>query len=137
MPIRDKTLYADNWREISLAVRERAGNRCETCGVANYALGHRYEDGEFVWLKTGNSYSEARESAKIMNLFSPSLHIIVIVLTVHHKDFDPGNNDPDNLICLCQYHHNIADLAHRQRNARATRQARRAAGSLFPVEAQP
>lgn len=25
-----------------------------------------------------------------------------IVLTSHHKDYDPSNNEDDNLVCLCQ-----------------------------------
>lgn len=31
-----KELYPKNWKEISLRVRERAGNRCEWCGAENY-----------------------------------------------------------------------------------------------------
>lgn len=25
-----------------------------------------------------------------------------VILTSHHKDYDPANNDPTNLVCLCQ-----------------------------------
>lgn len=36
MPIRpeNKALYPENWCEIATAVKERAGWRCEGCGVA-------------------------------------------------------------------------------------------------------
>jgi len=45
MPIKDRTAYPKNWKEISLAARERAGNRCEECGAANHAWGYRLPDG--------------------------------------------------------------------------------------------
>ena len=25
-----------------------------------------------------------------------------VILTSHHRDYDPSNNDDDNLVCLCQ-----------------------------------
>jgi len=28
--------YPENWKEISLRIRERAGNRCEFCGAENH-----------------------------------------------------------------------------------------------------
>lgn len=38
MPIRpeNKARYPKNWKEISLRIRERAGNKCEGCGAENY-----------------------------------------------------------------------------------------------------
>lgn len=37
MPIRaeNRARYPDNWKAISRAIRERAGNRCEECGAVN------------------------------------------------------------------------------------------------------
>lgn len=58
--------YPDNWKEIALEVKKRAGFRCEICG-AESSFGH--------------------------------------ILTVHHKDGNPANNDPENLIALCQRCH--------------------------------
>ncbi len=40
MPFK-KELYPSNWKEISLLIRERAGQKCEICGVANGAIGAR------------------------------------------------------------------------------------------------
>jgi hypothetical protein len=38
MPI-DLSKYPDNWKEISSRIRfERAGNKCENCGVENYTI---------------------------------------------------------------------------------------------------
>ncbi len=35
MPI-DRRAYPVNWAEISLRIRQRAGNRCEWCGAENH-----------------------------------------------------------------------------------------------------
>ena len=35
MPFKPE-LYPDNWKEISAAIRERAGGKCEFCGAENY-----------------------------------------------------------------------------------------------------
>jgi 5-methylcytosine-specific restriction endonuclease McrA len=32
----DYSLYPENWKDISRAIRERAGNRCENCGAENH-----------------------------------------------------------------------------------------------------
>ena len=38
MPIKpeNKKLYPNNWKQISLAIRERAQGKCEFCGAKNY-----------------------------------------------------------------------------------------------------
>jgi len=77
MPFK-KELYPENWStEIRPAILKRAGNRCEHpgCGVENHSI------------IEGN-----KKGSKI-------------VLTVHHRDKNTWNNDPDNLIALCQKHH--------------------------------
>jgi len=40
MPIRpeNKARYPRDWKQISLRIRERAGNKCEDCGVENYSI---------------------------------------------------------------------------------------------------
>jgi 5-methylcytosine-specific restriction endonuclease McrA len=40
MPIRpeNKARYPKDWKQISLRIRERAGNKCEDCGVENYSI---------------------------------------------------------------------------------------------------
>ena len=37
MPIRKENLarYPANWKSISASIRDRAGNKCETCGAEN------------------------------------------------------------------------------------------------------
>ncbi|WP_199085980.1 hypothetical protein [Bosea sp. ASV33] len=51
MPIRseNKARYPKEWPAISAKIRERAGQRCEECGVENYTLGGRLPGGR--WLK--------------------------------------------------------------------------------------
>lgn len=40
MPIRpeNKARYPKDWPAISRAIRDRAGNKCEECGVENYSI---------------------------------------------------------------------------------------------------
>jgi 5-methylcytosine-specific restriction endonuclease McrA len=40
MPIRpeNKDRYPKDWPQISARIRERAGQKCEDCGVANYSI---------------------------------------------------------------------------------------------------
>lgn len=50
MPIRpeNKKLYPKHWKQIRKDILKRANNRCEFCGVDNYAEGYRNKDGEFI-----------------------------------------------------------------------------------------
>ena len=36
MPIKDKSLYPENWKEIVMQIRARSGGRCEGCGAENH-----------------------------------------------------------------------------------------------------
>ena len=44
-----------------------------------------------------------------------------VILTVHHLDFNPANNEPWNLIALCQRCHNRIDKRWRAKNRREKR----------------
>jgi len=95
MPIKEenKKLYPENWKEISEYIRfERAGNKCEVCGLPNYAYVNKH---------TRELCLEDEENA------------IKIVLTVAHLDHNPTNNDPNNLKAMCQKCHNSYDRKHR------------------------
>jgi hypothetical protein len=149
MPIRpeNRDRYPPEWPEISAAIRRRAGNACEHCGVANHALGGRLPSGCFLpALPTGTGAgADARGltwpkpgddgSCGVAGRDPVRLRIIRIVLTVAHLDHTPENCDPANLKCLCQRCHNRHDAAHRQ----ATRRATAAAGQadLFNREREP
>lgn len=95
MPIRpeNRARYPKNWGEIRAAILERAGNRCEFCGVENHTM--RLNQ------KTGR---EAR-----------------IVLTVAHLNHTPEDCRPENLRALCQKCHNIYDAEHRKETRKEKR----------------
>lgn len=125
MPIKsqNKALYPENWKQISYDIRfNRAGNRCEVCGVKNYSVGYRDAHGNFH-RTYGNaihdlagigdlSYKQAIEFVNYFNEWYDE-RLIVIVLTVAHLDHNPENNDPKNLKAMCQRCHNRYDRKHR------------------------
>jgi len=133
MPI-DYSKYAKNWKQISRFIRfYRAQNRCEVCGVDNYAVGYR-ENGIFNPI-AGNiyadmagegksypslqplTYSEAKEIADFENEWdTEGRKYIVIVLTVAHLDHDIENNSFFNLKAMCQKCHNDYDKSYRRNN---------------------
>lgn len=74
MPIKaeNKSRYPKDWKQIRLRILERAGNRCEFCGVEN----HTYRLNPVT----------GKEAC--------------IVLTIAHLDHTPENCDPANLRAL-------------------------------------
>ena len=91
MPIKpeNRKRYPKNWKQIRQQILERAGNRCEFCGVENHSERARYDShkGKVVTVK--------------------------VVLTIAHLDHTPENCDPSNLRALCQRCHNRYDAQHR------------------------
>jgi len=126
MPIRpeNRARYPKDWPAISHRIRfERAGNRCEECGVPNYELGGRTPDG--LWHK-------ARIMGCDRSLPKPGsywwcdgpngaqmLRIVKIVLTVAHLNHQPENCADENLRAMCQRCHNIYDMKMRRAGIRA------------------
>lgn len=114
--------YPANWKtDIRPRILERAGHRCEWCGVENYAMGARDQTGRW------------RDAADIPP--GEGSKRIKIVLTIAHIDHDKTNNDDENLRALCQRCHLNHDRDHHRANAAATRrqkkqQALRAAGQM-------
>lgn len=103
MPIKpeNRSKYPKDWKLILERIRfERAGNRCEVCGVPNYACVNRI----------------TRELC-----LSDEFNAIRIVLTVAHLDHNPENYADDNLKAMCQKCHNSYDRAHRDRTIRESR----------------
>ena len=142
MPIRleNKARYPADWPEISAAVRKRADNKCEGCGVPNYEVGGRSPDG--AWHKS------LPLGEKLLRLewpepgqwawcegFAEKLRLVRIVLTVAHLDHQPENCDPGNLKALCQRCHNRLDSAERRRGMHERARAAAAIGDLFEVVA--
>lgn len=121
MPIKDKAAYGPDWPAIRAKVQKRAGNKCEGCGVANYAVGARDRRGD--WHNQADI--DHMNSDVGYSMFGEYPKIIRIVCTTAHLDHNPGNNDLDNLKFLCQACHNRYDSKHRAGNAALTRQAKR------------
>lgn len=110
MPIKpeNKHLYPKNWKQIRKNILERANNRCEFCGVENYAEGYRDCDGNFI-----ESYGMQQETDAL-----DGEKIIKIVLTVAHLDHNPQNCSPENLRALCQKCHLTYDIEHHKETRR-------------------
>lgn len=124
MPI-DYKKYPKNWKtEIRPSILIRAGGFahspkvaacCENCGLRNYDIGVRNEDGSFRLEHPANSHMEAKRLLNQFNLRGMNTKRIIIVLTVAHLDHDIKNNDLANLKALCQLCHNRHDAGTRGR----------------------
>lgn len=130
MPM-NRSLYPDDWKAISLRIRtERAGNKCEQCGVANGAWIARFQDDPARWVDLANEEELYRTGEE--DLLAP----VTVVLTVHHIGVDKPDGTPgsphdkmdcrdENLIALCQRCHLLADQPHHIKKRRVTRKKNR------------
>lgn len=140
MPIapENRKRYPENWGEVRQSILARARHCCEWCGVPNYAVGYRDNEGKFAPAR-GNgpvdaigrgrtwpnesiatTYGEAKEHADDFNFNDADNHWIVIVLTIAHvHDESPENCDPSNLAALCQRCHNRHDAPSRAKRRKA------------------
>ncbi|HMV87629.1 MAG TPA: hypothetical protein PLD20_05715 [Blastocatellia bacterium] len=124
MPINPelKHLYPPDWKAISRRIRfERAGGRCERCGVPNGAL--RAANGEWwfsedVMDAEGEPVMDVAEAEEILDVGKLSL----IVLTTAHLNHDPTDNREENLAALCQKCHLAHDLKHHLQSRRRNRE---------------
>lgn len=116
----NKGRYPEDWPGIALAIKERAGWRCECegeCGVA-HGLGP-FPDGDRCHKRHGFVYPGFfRNGAKC-------------VLTVAHLDHAPENCEPENLKAMCQGCHLRYD-APRKKTERIA--ARAGSEPLFETE---
>lgn len=111
--------YPPNWKELRAAILERAGHRCEGCGVPNYAWRNKRT---LEW-----TFDQWRTDVWAME----GDKVVRIVLTTAHLDHAPENNDPSNLKSYCQLCHNRYDQAHRKVNAYYTRRRKSNTPDLF------
>lgn len=118
MPI-DYKKYPKNWKELRAVVLKRANNKCEFCGVENYATGVREEDGTFRKI----------EGMELEAADLDGERVIQIVLTVAHLDHDEENHDVKlgRLAALCQRCHLLYDINEKKRR----RKNKKAVGDLF------
>lgn len=130
MPIREseRHRYPADWPEISRRIREGAGQVCEFCGVANYALG-AFIGG--LWHKAEPRGTGLRDDPRPGEMFPCRrgesvvwARVRRIVLTVAHMDHQPENCAAENLKALCQRCHLAYDRPHHLRNAARTRRSK-------------
>lgn len=126
MPI-DYKEYPDDWEQISLRIRkERAGDRCETCGIPNGILVRRKKANGADWENALEGETEDAVWKKPVR----------IVLTVAHvgaplADGSPGDKHDkhdvreENLKALCQRCHLKLDQKDHQTNRRNGRNWRK------------
>lgn len=122
MPIKpeNKKLYPKNWKQISEYIRfERAKNKCEVCGVENYAMGYRVK-GKFHTVKECEESMDNYGEDLLEDIPMEQMPI-KIILTVAHLDHNPENNDLKNLKAMCQKCHNNYDIGHRKETRKKSR----------------
>lgn len=118
MPIRqtEAARYPKDWKAISARIKTRSGGRCECAGECGL---HRTTPGP---RRCEERQGELAKWAKGR-----------VVLTVAHLDHQPENCDDANLKAMCQRCHLRYDVPHHQRNAAATRRAKKKNHELFAV----
>lgn len=105
-PIRaeERARYPKNWKAVSLAIRERAGGRCEC-------------EGECGLHRTNPGPRRCRERNGQPATFAKGR----VVLTVAHLNHQPEDCRDENLKAYCQRCHLRYDHEHHMKNAAATR----------------
>lgn len=142
MPIRpeNRDRYPRDWPAISAGIRERAGHRCEACGIPDRVLIRRGRSacGVPVWrLASDSAYCDGRSAIDGVPVSDTGEDTVawsapvLSVLTVAHLDHRPENCDPANLRAWCQRCHNAYDAPARRAGIRARAFAARAAADLF------
>lgn len=130
MPIKseNRARYPADWPQIRERILERAGHKCEACGVGNHWWIVRIPPA-FNWICVGFNERLAMRWPQdvVRSDIVDDFRIVEIVLTIAHLDHTPENCDPANLRAWCQRCH----LRYDQQHHRQTRRAGRAIGDLF------
>jgi 5-methylcytosine-specific restriction endonuclease McrA len=114
----DRSKYPADWEQIRARTLERAGHKCERCGVSNRVVGYREKSGEFVQLAA--SKGECGMETETASLDGHK--VIEIVLTIAHVGENKhGKMDTSQLEALCQRCHLREDIEEHRVNAAATR----------------
>ena len=120
MPIKREN-YPVNWLELRKRVQNRAGDKCEQCGVPNHESGARDKRGKWH----SQDGIDGMNSDVGYSLFGDYPKIIRIVCTTAHLDHDTTHNDLDNLQFLCQRCHLAHDREVNQATATVTRRQKK------------
>lgn len=112
MPI-DYSKYPKDWRKIRVRILARAENQCECVGECGL---HRTTPGPRRCCEVHHASARWAKGR--------------IVLTIAHLDHDTQHNGPEHLKALCQRCHLRYDVGIHARNAAATRERKRAFGTM-------
>jgi len=116
MPIKDKSIYPINWKQIRERILDRDENECRFCHVPNGMKITR--DAKGNWWEA--SFQDGEHFA-----FTGHSKPLRIVLTIAHLDHDVSNNADDNLAALCQRCHLRHDIKQHVSNAATTRRLKK------------
>lgn len=105
--------YPDNWKEISLEIRDRADGQCECTGECALHRGNRC-------LELDHSIAQFAQGE--------------VILTVAHMNHCKSDCRPENLKAMCNTCHLRYDLNLHARNAFENRRNQMANGDLFESE---
>ena len=137
MPIRPeyRWLYPIDWKQLSAVIRfERAKGRCESCGrphgqiVCHLGDGRWWDPDRQTW-RDGEG-RRVRRALDTENLLA-QVRTTRVVLATAHRDHDPTNNSPRNLVAFCQRCHLQHDRQEHRRRRWFTLFRRKALGDLF------
>lgn len=124
--------YPENWDAISMRIRERAGWKCEECGVENGAdiLRSTVDGSRYIVLDEQTRFYRWPDGTLIKPEDVPGEYPTWrkhtrIVLTTAHLDHDTTNNVDSNLRSMCQRCHNRYDMPMRQLHAAKTRRIKK------------
>lgn len=141
MPIRPEnmakypggSIRSPEWLAIRERIRQRAGDRCEECGVRNLAFGYRNASGRFFDLGMVRGSAEMAHLAALPETTPAQVgNLFRIVCTVAHIDGKLDDHGDANLRFWCQRCHNRHDAASRRANAAITIHDRNAGtGDMF------
>lgn len=115
--------YPSNWPEVRASIVERAGNACECTGQCGECLARCAAPNHARICRRIDTPSSWEPAEAIGDRFPPEdfRPALRVVLTVAHVDHVESNNDPSNLLALCQRCHlkmDARDNASRRRDNR-------------------
>lgn len=118
--------YPKHWKQIRMAVLERAGHKCE--GSPAYP-DCRAPNG---WLRN-NRTGQLTDDGMLAEAWelADGDSVTLIVLTVGHLDRTPENCSMENLRAWCQRCHLTYDAKLHAQNSNETRRKRKAVGDLW------
>ena len=129
------TFYPIDWKQLSAVIRfERAKGRCEGCGrphggiICHLGDGRWWDPQRQVWRD-----GQGRRVGRVLEVegLQEQVRTTRVVLATAHRDHDPTNNRPRNLVALCQRCHLQHDREEHRRRRWLTLFRRKALGDLF------